>query len=62
MIDLGGALSVFAPLGLSEQTAVWARRQGCTLRHGVPGVGPAALSTEELTRAGKSGVNMGLFG
>ena len=61
VIDLGGALSVFAPLGLSEQTAVWARRQGCTLRHGVPGVGPAALSTEELTRAGKSGVNMGVI-
>ena len=27
----------------------------------MPGVGPAALSAEELTRAGKSGVNMGVI-
>ena len=60
-IDLGSALSVFAPVGLSEQTAGWVRQQGCALRRGAPGAGPPALSAEELTRASKNGVDMGVI-
>ncbi|GLC48757.1 hypothetical protein PLESTB_000133500 [Pleodorina starrii] len=51
VLDLGSAFSVFAPVGLSEQTAGWVRQQGCILRRGATGAGPAALTTGELVRA-----------
>ncbi|GLC39239.1 hypothetical protein PLESTM_000867300 [Pleodorina starrii] len=61
VLDLGSSLSVFAPVGLREQTAGWVRQQGCILRRGAPGAGPAALTMEGLARASENGVNTGVI-
>lgn len=59
-INLSASVSVYAPLGISGNAATWVRRQGCSLRRGGESAGPEAASAQELEKANRNGVDMGV--